>query len=139
MSASSCSMCQCRVDGPEQFHSCPGSSRYFCFNNDRQRYASPSAQKLSLPAYVPERCCARRDFVRALSSFVFNEWVERIVDVCESYVLDVDARGRDWSTELAGTRSTLRSQVNMGWCLGSCDRPLRACDCSPWTNQTCIV
>lgn len=42
---------------------------------------------------------------------VFNELFERVVDVCEAYVLDVPARGRDWLTELAGMEITLRSQV----------------------------
>lgn len=42
---------------------------------------------------------------------MFNEFFERVVDVCEAYVLDAPARGRDWLVELAGMELTLRSQV----------------------------
>ncbi|CAM9904204.1 unnamed protein product [Ectocarpus sp. 12 AP-2014] len=48
---------------------------------------------------------------------VYNEVFERIVDVCEAYVLDVSGRGRDWLVELAGMEITLRSQcwTVMNW------------------------
>lgn len=42
---------------------------------------------------------------------MFNEFFERVVDVCEAYVLDAPGRGRDWLVELAGMELTLRSQV----------------------------
>ncbi|CAM9242475.1 unnamed protein product [Scytosiphon promiscuus] len=39
----------------------------------------------------------------------FNEYLERVVDVCYDYVLDSDARGRDWLVDLSGVEPTLRS------------------------------
>eukprot|EP00903_Cladosiphon_okamuranus_P020686 g18993.t2 len=41
---------------------------------------------------------------------MFNEFFERLTDVCVEYVLDAPARGRDWLVELAGMVLTLRSQ-----------------------------
>ncbi|CAM9426573.1 unnamed protein product, partial [Hapterophycus canaliculatus] len=39
----------------------------------------------------------------------FNEYLERVVEVCYNYVLDSEARGRDWLTELSGVEPTLHS------------------------------
>ncbi|CAM9874646.1 unnamed protein product, partial [Choristocarpus tenellus] len=41
---------------------------------------------------------------------LFNEFFERVVDVCVDYVLDAMNRGRDWTAELAGVDVTIRSQ-----------------------------
>ncbi|CAM9438414.1 unnamed protein product, partial [Laminaria digitata] len=40
---------------------------------------------------------------------LFNEFLDRVVEVCYDYVLDSSARGRDWLTELGGVDITLRS------------------------------
>lgn len=52
-----------------------------------------------------------------LYRLVYNEVFERIVDVCEAYVLDASGRWRDWLVELAGMEITLRSQcwTIMNW------------------------
>jgi len=40
-----------------------------------------------------------------------NERLDRVVDVCVEYVLNVEDRGRDWIAELVALEITLRSQV----------------------------
>lgn len=39
-----------------------------------------------------------------------NEYDQRIVNVCEAYVLDAASRGRDWVADLGGLEISLRSQ-----------------------------
>lgn len=52
-----------------------------------------------------------------LSRLLFNEYFERVVDVCYDYVLDSSAVGRDWLDELAAVDVTLRSTYVHGCCL----------------------
>ena len=54
-----------------------------------------------------------------LSRLLFNEYFERVVDVCYDYVLDSSAVGRDWLDELAAVDVTLRSHVR-SWLLLEC-------------------
>lgn len=51
-----------------------------------------------------------RLFLPCALRLFFGELFERNVDVCAAYVLDTDARGRDWADELAAVDVTLRSQ-----------------------------
>lgn len=44
---------------------------------------------------------------------VFNEYIDRVVDVCYDYVLDTSGRRRDWLAELAGVEVTLRSHCTV--------------------------